>query len=413
MSLELNKDQLKGLINLVKNEVNDEDNAKAALVEALGNMFNNDMNLHRVMMTTLMNASQVNMLPPVGPFPTSASDTITGAFHGNDSFTGKILTKLKKHATYFGCFANADPEFPLHVAHQAKALLEMPTQTVLFNDLDLRFANIAVMMELLNRETVNYGEGHFTLVSEKAMNGNQPYNRTTLKFFNPTYYGNNYEIVKSVFSYEFKYLYLGNTLSNNIHFSNANGTQVIDLPDGLLAFLDNCVQALYKEYNGDFLSLTRVAEVKVEFITRAMSNIVDVCREKFVPEENLTDQEKMQAIQYFIRQHLQYNRTLVMHGHRVAELSQFDVNVSENSDLIVFGTEVYTFSRVGETYEKKKVRFEFNHLGVSNVMDEIENEDGHVMMFNLWILNTFEKEFQSIVASAHEVIRVGKFGRVY
>lgn len=410
MSLELNKDQLKNLINLVKNEVNEEDNTKAALAEALGNMFNNDMQLHRVMMMTLMNANQISMIPPVGPFPTNPADTITGAFHGNDSFTGKILTKLKKHATYFGCFANTEQDFPLQIAQQAKDLLEMQTQTVLFNDLDLRFANLAILMELLNRETVNYGEGHFTLLSEKALNGNQPYNRTTLKFFNPDYYGNNYEIVKSVYSYDFKYLYLGNTLSNNISFSNADGTQVIDLPDGLLAFLDNCIQALYKEYSAGY-AVCQIFSTASLTVGARLAQIVNTCMEKFDPEENLTHKEKMESILSYVSGNLQYAREIKIHGHRVTPDIRYSFELTDDTEVILFKPEVYTFISTVETHEKKRLPFEFNHIGITNVTEMMENENDNVLLFNFWILNIFGHEFQKVIDSLQNVGVLHKYGR--
>lgn len=423
MILNLNKDHLKGLIDFAKNEVLDDRRAVESLMQNLGTLYNNEMNLHRVMMSTLAHAGQVSMQPPMGAFPTAVKDDIPLAFSVTDPLSSEVMEKLRKQATYFACFSNSGKEYPSLVCAEARDILRVKTETALFNDLDLRFANIAVMMELLNRDTVNYGEGHFTLVSEPAKNGNQSYSKTTLKFFSPHYTANVYEVEKSVYSYNIRYTYLDHVLNNNVHFSNSDGNQVVYLPEGLLTFLDNCIQALYKEYNGAFQSLKQMVGIKVEFVARHMATIYDTCMGKFSPEDNLTHPEKMQAVSYFIREHLQYNRNITMHGHKVAEIGQFDVDVSEDNELIIFGTQVHTFaitnevrdqsSNVHPTYEKKKLRFEFNHVGVSNVVEELENEDDNVLLFNLWVLNAFEKEFQSIVSSAQHIDVLRKFGRTY
>lgn len=424
MSIELNKEQLKSLINFAKNEVLDDERAEETLMSNLGTLFNNEMGIHRVMMMSLAHAGQVNISAPVGAYPIGQKpQDITMAMAANDPFTNKVLDKLLRQATYFACFANAGTDYPMAVVKEARQLLTIGTKAALFNELDLRFANVAILMELLNRDQVGYDDGYFTLLDENALNGGQRYNKATLKFFHPTYNGNVYQIEKGVYQYNFQYTYLDNTISNSISFSNGDGTQVVYLPDGLLVFLDCAIRELYSEYNGAFQSPKQMVAIKTELVSRALGTIYDTCMGKFSPEDNLTHAEKMQAVQYFIREHLQYNRTLTMHGHKVAEISQYDVDVSEDNELIIFGTQVHTFGVSTEvkdgaemsrrTYEKKKVRFEFNHIGVSNVVEELENEDDNVLLFNLWVLNAFEKEFQSVIHSAQHIDVLRKFGRTY
>lgn len=421
MSLTIDKDQLKGLINFAKNEVLDQERSEAAMMENLGALYNNDMQLHRVAMMSLTHAGQANMAPPVGAFPVGQlPQDIALVFKAVDPYTNKILERLHRQATYFACFANAGAEYPNNVVEEARDILKVGIKEAMFNELDLRFANIAILMELLDRQSVNYGEGYFTFVAEKAMNGGQPYSKATLKFFHPRYTGNVYQIEKTVYQYGFQYTHLDKTYNNSISFSNGDGTQIIQLPDGLLVFLNALIAELYKEYNGNFQSLKQLIVIKVEFITRHMGTIYDNCMSKFKEEDNLTHEEKMSAIRSFVRGKLQYARTLTMHGHRVADISQFDVDVSDDNELLVFGTQVHTFGVTTEvndqhingrhTYEKKKVRFEFNHLGVSNVNEELENEDDNVLLFNLWVLNAFEKDFQSVVQSIDNINVLRKHG---
>ena len=443
MSLDMDKEQLKGLINFAKNEVLDEERANAQMMENLSVLFNNDQNLHRVMMMSLTHAGQVNMTPPVGAFPThKPQQDMSLVFNATDDFTNKVMDKLSRYATYYSCFANAGTEFPVKVVEQARQLLMIGTKPALFNELDLRFANIAILMELLDREQVNYGEGFFTLVGEKAMNGNQSYNKATLKFFHPTYTGSVYQIEKSVYQYNFQYTHLSNTTTGNISFNNGDGSQVIYIPDGLLVFLDMAIRALYKEYSDAFLNAmpSDIAEVydaakirhmspklmiadRVENIGVSLNEIVKACMSKFKDEDNLTYPEKMQAVRSYIRSRLEYARDLSIQGHRVAQISQYDVNVSDDNELIIFSTLVHTFgvaaevkedSQIGrQTYEKKKLQFEFNHLGVSNVDEELENEDDNVLLFNLWVVNAFEKDFRSILHSAQQIEVLRKFGSTY
>lgn len=408
----LNNGQLKGLINLAKNELAEEDEAKLTMYEGMNNLVNNQINLHRVLAMHLTSAHQVSMMPPLGPVGMNAVGDIPSTFKTVDPFTNSVLEKIKKQAMVFGCLSNASDDYPALVVKKAKDLLTLKTQTVLFNDIDLRFNNIGILMELLNEEKIDFQHGSFNIQSQILKNGSQPYTKITLYYLNPDFAGNNYGITKSVFSYDFNYTYLGKELRMNVSFGNADGTQVIELPHGLINALDMCISKLYFEYIGN-MSEDYILRKKIQEITDAMKETVDVCMEKFAPEDELTHADKLMAISYFMRQHFQYGRTLQLNGQRVASMSTSDIMVSENNESVMFKTEVRGFRQIGETYEKTNLVYEFDHLRESTVVSMLENEDRHVKLFNYWILDSFAKDFKSITGSARELTTLKKFGRTY
>lgn len=415
MSVELDKDKLLTLIRVSLEEVIEADRRRNEWREDLSVLANNDMSLHRVMMSHLTMAGQVSMSYPLLHPEVSEARSISRILQCTDSFSEKLFTNIRKHALYYSLFSQTSLEFPEAVVEQVKELLRVPTESALVNDIDLRCSNIIILNEMMNKDTcaLTYGRYVLTVASEK--NGSTPFKRLYLKRINENYPNNSYLLQKGVYSYDIETVYLGNHMKESLNFSN-DGTQVLDVPDDLLIALDHFISVLYKEYSS-VIDVDAMLENEVNTISKHLTDIVNNCLPKFAPvkdgEEELPYAKQLDGIVKFIQQRFSWNRnylSFTVSGRKVVGIDASDIKVSDDGESVLLQTEINAYTKSGQTYERYKISPLFDSAHGSTFMTFMNVEDFNTKLFFCRALDIVEKDMRIMVGESLRITTIDRYG---
>lgn len=411
MNVALDNEMLVSLIELSRDEVVDEERTRMDWMNDLAILSNNDMNLHRVMVSSLTMAGQASITMPRGPIGEKLMGTIGRTMLCDDLFSAHIFKKLKKHAMYYTLFSNLPSEFPNKVVEKAMDLLRVPTQAALMNDIDLRFSNISNMVDILGKDTVELRRGNYVLSVTSEKNGGTPYKRVSLIYTHPNY-PNTLGITKGVYSYDFLYQYLGGEIRENLNFTSTGG-QVIELPDDMLSMLDQFSRELVEQFSNK-IDLWSLLEAEVNTITAHLKDIVATCERKFT-DETMTEAEKLRAVAHFIQQKFGWSRSyhaLNVSGRKVVGIERENIQVSDDETALVLNTEMNTFMTIGQTYERTKMNLVFSHKEGSGIMNLLQGEDFNIRLFMYRALDIIEKDLRNVKDEALTISAMDKFGNV-
>lgn len=414
MELNLHDTQLVTLIHLAKDEVYEREQERTALAESQAIAFNNDMNLHRAMITTLTSASQFSITPPVSVPPGEKSVILRAAFKCEDPFSEAIFKRIRKQAMYFGCFIRGSNDYPDLVIKEVKDLLKIETITLTRNDVDLQFINIVVLMTLLNKNKFEIESDKVILVAESKMNGSQPYIQITVNDNSLPFVGNKFQIKRTTYSYESVYTYLEMAVRTNESFSGVDGNSLIDLPIGVLRVLNSSVDVLVHELTKGEL-FTDVFNAKFDEVVQELKEIVDICQTKFSDnvDKVLTPEERIVSIRHYISSQLEWNRSWNFNGMDLPRLKSNDFHTNADNTAIFFESDIPTYVRVDGHYRKTTMKFRFDHLGVNNFIELFGEKDIITMIQDYWVLVKMLEDLRFITYSARELRELGEYGRHY
>jgi len=411
MSLNLNKDSLVQLIEMARKEIVLEEADKNAIFNMLAQLTSNQMQMYSEVSSHLRLNYHSSYGIPATPFNIINGVSIPYALKCEDEFSKKLKEKIRKQAMYHAYFSDINIDFPDLVVKEIENLLKVKTDVITLNELELRCLNICILCNWLKKDLVDIGVGDFIINVKSEKNGSTPYKKISIKYINPVFEGNDIEITREVYSYQYNYNYLKNEGRSSFNVSGNHSNSVFEVPAGFLKALDEVIYDLYAESNvTNDRSIDNLITEVLARITANFKEIVDTCLPKIVSTEDLSHKEKLYTISRVMNEKVRYTNPLFLYSHKVMDLSSSHAYASEDGESLLFELEVSSFFKAEGSYEKQTVKFGFDHLRESTVHCFFMEEDYHVKLYNYWILHELEKHFVNVKEAVQLIGKFDKYG---